>query len=97
MREDRSARDQAANGSARGLLMLARQRQALSSTASARTAPSGSPTWCALWACLDQADTLITDSGLEASARDTLAAAVRDLVVVDAGQPAPALEVAGVG
>jgi DeoR/GlpR family transcriptional regulator of sugar metabolism len=46
---------------------------------------------------LDQADTLITDSGLDDEARTTLAAAVRDLVVVDAGQPAPVLEVAGAG
>ena len=46
---------------------------------------------------LDQADTLITDSGLEDDARTTLAAAVRDLVVVDAGQPEPVLEVVGAG
>jgi DeoR/GlpR family transcriptional regulator of sugar metabolism len=44
---------------------------------------------------LDQADTLITDSGLEDDARATLTAAVRDLVVVDAGQAVPELEVAG--
>jgi DeoR/GlpR family transcriptional regulator of sugar metabolism len=35
---------------------------------------------------LDQADTLITDSGLEPEAQTTLASAVRDLVVVDVGQ-----------
>jgi DeoR/GlpR family transcriptional regulator of sugar metabolism len=43
---------------------------------------------------LDQADMLITDSGLEPEPRATLAAAVRELVVVDVGQTAPALEVA---
>lgn len=43
---------------------------------------------------LDQADVLITDSALEPEARTTLAAAVRDLVVVEAGQPSLALEVA---
>ena len=42
---------------------------------------------------LDQADVLITDSALDAEARSTLSAAVRELVVVDAG-PAPVLEVA---
>ena len=43
---------------------------------------------------LDQADVLITDSGLESDARATLSAAVRDLVVVDVSQPEFALEVA---
>ena len=43
---------------------------------------------------LDQADVLITDSGIEPEARTALATAVRELVVVDVGQPAPLLEVA---
>lgn len=43
---------------------------------------------------LDQADVLITDSGIEPAARATLETAVRDLVVVDVPRPAPALEVA---
>jgi DeoR/GlpR family transcriptional regulator of sugar metabolism len=43
---------------------------------------------------LDQADVLISDTGLEPEARSTLEGAVRDLVVVDFGQSAPALEVA---
>jgi DeoR/GlpR family transcriptional regulator of sugar metabolism len=42
---------------------------------------------------LDQADVLITDSTLDPDARSTLSAAVRELIVVDAG-PAPVLEVA---
>jgi hypothetical protein len=37
---------------------------------------------------LDQADVLITDSGLEADARATLSGAVRSLVVVDAARTA---------
>jgi DeoR/GlpR family transcriptional regulator of sugar metabolism len=43
---------------------------------------------------LDQADVLITDSGLGPEPRATLAAAVRELVVVDVVQSAPILEVA---
>jgi DeoR/GlpR family transcriptional regulator of sugar metabolism len=43
---------------------------------------------------LDQADVLITDSGLEPVARSTLEGTVRDLVVVDVGPSAPVLEVA---
>ena len=43
---------------------------------------------------LDQADVLITDSGLDPEARSALAGAVRELIVVEAGSPAPALEVA---
>ena len=43
---------------------------------------------------LDQADVLITDSALDPEARATLSAAVRDLVVVDVGQPEFELEVA---
>ena len=43
---------------------------------------------------LDQADVLITDAGIDPEARALLAGAVRELVVVDAGQPAPILEVA---
>lgn len=43
---------------------------------------------------LDQADVLITDSGIEPAARATLETAVRDLVVVDVPRAAPALEVA---
>jgi len=43
---------------------------------------------------LDQADVLITDSGLGPEPRATLAAAVRELVVVDVVQSAPTLEVA---
>lgn len=43
---------------------------------------------------LDQADVLITDSGLEPEARATLADAVRDLIVVESGQQAPLLGVA---
>ena len=43
---------------------------------------------------LDQADVLITDSGLAPEARAALTAAVRELIVVDTGRTAPALEVA---
>jgi DeoR/GlpR family transcriptional regulator of sugar metabolism len=43
---------------------------------------------------LDQADVLITDSGLEPNARATLEGAVRDLVVIDIDRPGPVLEVA---
>lgn len=43
---------------------------------------------------LDQADVLITDAGIDPEARATLAGAVRELVVVEAGQPVPMLEVA---
>ncbi|HEX5148178.1 MAG TPA: hypothetical protein VFW02_03775, partial [Candidatus Limnocylindrales bacterium] len=43
---------------------------------------------------LDQADTLFTDSGLEPEARTTLAAAVRDLIVVEVGQPSLTIEAA---
>jgi hypothetical protein len=42
---------------------------------------------------LDQADILITDAGIAPDARTTLAATVRDLVVVDVA-PAPLAEVA---
>lgn len=45
---------------------------------------------------LDQADVLITDSGLDADAQATLANTVRELVVVDAGRP-PLREVADAG
>ena len=45
---------------------------------------------------LDQADVLITDSGLNADAQATLANTVRELVVVDAGRP-PLREVADAG
>lgn len=38
---------------------------------------------------LDQADVLITDSGLEPEARAMLAGAARDLIVVESGQQAP--------
>ena len=43
---------------------------------------------------LDQADVLVTDSAIEPDARATLAAAVRELVVVDIASAPPALEVA---
>ena len=43
---------------------------------------------------LDQADVLITDSGLEPEARAILAGAVRELIVVETGRQAPVLEVA---
>jgi DeoR/GlpR family transcriptional regulator of sugar metabolism len=43
---------------------------------------------------LDQADVLISDSGLQPDARATLAAAVRELVVVEIGHSAPVVEVA---
>lgn len=40
-------------------------------------------------ASLEQADTLITDAGIGADARDVLAAAVGDLLVVEPGGPVP--------
>jgi DeoR/GlpR family transcriptional regulator of sugar metabolism len=43
-------------------------------------------------ASLDQADTLITDSGLDPAARAELAAAVHELIVVDAGPAADAFD-----
>jgi len=43
---------------------------------------------------LDQADVLVTDSGLDPDARTTLAAAVRQLIVVDPGATARSLEIA---
>lgn len=43
---------------------------------------------------LDQADVLVTDSGLDLGARTTLAAAVGELIVVDPGATARSLEIA---
>jgi DeoR/GlpR family transcriptional regulator of sugar metabolism len=43
---------------------------------------------------LDQADVLITDSGMAPDARAVLSGAVRELIVADTGRAVPALEVA---